>query len=64
MWWDHYSRYSKSGLPASGCGLHHLTIPALEGPKSIPTWSLSFLYDVLERTNQNEPPVVVLQDEL
>ena len=62
MWWGHYSKYSKSGL--NGRELHHLTIPALEGPKSMPTWSFSFLYGVLERTNQNEPPVVVLQDEL
>ena len=44
--------------------LHHLTIPALGGPKSIPTWSFSFLYGVLERSYQNEGPVVILQDEL
>ena len=40
VWWGHYPRYSKSGL--TGCKLHHLTIPALEGPKSISTWSISF----------------------
>ena len=62
VWWGHYSKCPDSGL--KGCELYHLSIPALEGPKSMPTWSFSLLYGVLERTNQNEYPVVALRDEL
>ena len=69
IWWGLHSKYPKSRL--KGCvitpGLlryHHLTMPALGGPESIPTGTFSLLYDISERTNHNEEPVIVLQDEL
>ena len=39
-------------------------MPALEGPKSIPIRTCSFVWGVLERTNHDEAPVIVMQDEL
>ena len=40
-----------------------MLIPALEGPKGISTRAFSFVYGVSERTNHNEKPVIVMQDE-